>query len=138
MPTAGTQPCARCADLEQQLVQLHARVSQLEAHLAAAKKNSTYTAQASPPPAAINQTPAAPDTSVVFDLRVPADAEVWFNDGKTEQTGAFRQFVTPPLTPRHAGVYDIRCRWQQNGRPMEQTRQVSVHAGERFTINFSQ
>jgi len=35
------QPCARCADLEQRLEQLCARVAQLEAELAAAKKNST-------------------------------------------------------------------------------------------------
>ena len=37
----GTQPCARCADLEQRLEQLCARVAQLDAELAAAKKNST-------------------------------------------------------------------------------------------------
>src|SRR5260370_14720683 len=41
MTTAGTQPCARCADLEQRLEQFCARVAQLEAELAAAKKNST-------------------------------------------------------------------------------------------------
>jgi transposase len=41
MTTAGTQPCARCAELEQRLEQLCARVAQLEAELAAAKKNST-------------------------------------------------------------------------------------------------
>ena len=41
MNMAGTQPCARCADLEQRLEQLCARVAQLEAELAAAKKNST-------------------------------------------------------------------------------------------------
>lgn len=41
MTTAGTQPCARCAGLEQRLEQLGARVAQLEAELAAAKKNST-------------------------------------------------------------------------------------------------
>lgn len=41
MNIAGTQPCARCAELEQRLEQLCARVAQLEAELAAAKKNST-------------------------------------------------------------------------------------------------
>jgi transposase len=41
MIIAGTQPCARCAELEQRLEQLCARVEQLEAELAAAKKNST-------------------------------------------------------------------------------------------------
>jgi transposase len=41
MTTAGTHPCARCAELETQFEQLQARVAQLEAELAAAKKNST-------------------------------------------------------------------------------------------------
>jgi transposase len=40
MTTAGTQPCARCATLEQQFKQLQARLAQVEAELAAAKKNS--------------------------------------------------------------------------------------------------
>jgi transposase len=35
------QPCARCTELEQRLEQLSARVAQLEAQLAAAKKDST-------------------------------------------------------------------------------------------------
>jgi transposase len=47
MANAGTQPCTRCADLEERLEQLHARVAQLEADLAAAKKNS---ANSSKPP----------------------------------------------------------------------------------------
>jgi transposase len=41
MTTAGTHTCARCATLEQQFGQLQVRVAQLEAELAAAKKNST-------------------------------------------------------------------------------------------------
>jgi transposase len=41
MTTAGTHACARCAELEAQFEQLQARVAQLEAELAAAKKNST-------------------------------------------------------------------------------------------------
>jgi uncharacterized protein (TIGR03000 family) len=98
----------------------------------------SYTAQASPPPATVNPVPAMPDTTVVFDLRVPADAEVWFNDSKTEQTGGFRQFVSPRLMPKQAGLYDIRCRWEQNGRQMEQTRHVTVHAGDQLAINFLQ
>jgi transposase len=41
MTNAGMHPCARCADLEQRLEQLQARLGQVEAELAAAKKNST-------------------------------------------------------------------------------------------------
>lgn len=41
MTIAGTQLCARCAEREQRLEELGARVAQLEAELAAAKKNSS-------------------------------------------------------------------------------------------------
>jgi len=41
MTAAGTHTCARCATWEQQFEQLRSRVAQLEAELAAAKKNST-------------------------------------------------------------------------------------------------
>ena len=40
MNTAGTQPCARCAALERQFELLQARLAQVEAELARAKKNS--------------------------------------------------------------------------------------------------
>jgi transposase len=41
MTTAGTHTCARCAALEQRFEQLQAQVAQLQAELAAAKKNSS-------------------------------------------------------------------------------------------------
>jgi transposase len=41
MTTAGMPACARCAVLEQQFAQLEAKVAQLQAELAAAKKNSS-------------------------------------------------------------------------------------------------
>src|SRR3984957_19078137 len=47
MTIAGTLICARCAGLEQRLEQVHARLAQVEAELAAAKKNS---ANSSKPP----------------------------------------------------------------------------------------
>lgn len=47
MTIAGTQTCARCATLEQKFEQLEAQVAQLQAELAAAKKDS---ANSSKPP----------------------------------------------------------------------------------------
>jgi transposase len=41
MTIAGTQSCARCADLEHRFEQLQARLAHVEAELAAAKRNST-------------------------------------------------------------------------------------------------
>jgi uncharacterized protein (TIGR03000 family) len=80
---------------------------------------------------------AVPDTTVTFDLRVPANAEVWFNDSKTDQTGVFGQFVSPRLAPESRSVcMTFAAAGSKNRRQMEQTRHLTVHAGERLAINF--
>jgi len=58
MTTAGTHPCARCATLEQQFEQLQARLAQVEAELAAAKKNSRTSSK--PPSSDFIKKPKAP------------------------------------------------------------------------------
>jgi transposase len=58
MTIAGTQSCPRCAELEQRLEQLCARVVQLEAELAAAKKVSTNSSK--PPSSDIVKPTAKP------------------------------------------------------------------------------
>jgi uncharacterized protein (TIGR03000 family) len=98
---------------------------------------------AGPPPVLVNQgpvnqAPVVQDSTVVFDVRVPENAEIWFNGTKTKQTGAVRKFASPRLLADEAGAYDIRCRWEVNGRAMEQTRHVTVHAGDRLSMNFLQ
>lgn len=54
-----------------------------------------------PARAADNAAPASTSKVVAITLPVPANAEVWFNKDKTTQTGASRQFVSPPLSPGH-------------------------------------
>jgi len=84
----------------------------------------------------VDQAQAVPDSIVVINLRVPADAEIWFNGDKTVQTGALRHFSSPPLSADKDGTYDIRCRWNDNGRQMERTRHLTVRAGDRLTLRF--
>jgi uncharacterized protein (TIGR03000 family) len=99
---------------------------------------SSYAAAApsSPPATRGEQAQAVLDNAVVFDLRVPESAEIWINGAKTKQTGAMRKFVSPPLAADEKGSYDIRCLWTANGKQMEQTRQVTVHAGDRLSLSF--
>ena len=79
---------------------------------------------------------ATADDVVEMVLRVPSTAEVWFNGTKTAaQTKAGRRFVTPALEPGQDYTYDIRVRWTEEGRPVEQTRRVLVRAGDRVTLN---
>jgi uncharacterized protein (TIGR03000 family) len=80
----------------------------------------------------------ASGSDAVIRVRVPdPDASLWFEGVQTTQRGTDRTFESPPLAPDRAYSYDIRARWNDNGRPVEETRHVRVHAGDRVTVDFS-
>jgi uncharacterized protein (TIGR03000 family) len=82
-------------------------------------------------------TPGTAPAYVTVVVPTP-DAQVWIEDNETRQTGTqVRQFVSPPLEPGKPFHYDIRVRWQQGDRPMEQTRSVDVRAGARAMADFN-
>ncbi|HZY88900.1 MAG TPA: TIGR03000 domain-containing protein [Gemmataceae bacterium] len=87
-------------------------------------------------PADYNVAPAAPDNEAHITLNVPANAEVWFDGDKTTQAGPTRQFVSPPLTPGQTYTYHVRARWVQNGKPVDQTRELHVQANQQTIENF--
>jgi uncharacterized protein (TIGR03000 family) len=70
-------------------------------------------------------------------VRVPADAKIWFDDDSTKQTGAERQFVSPPLTAGKYFEYQIKAQWNENGKTKEQTRRVTFQAGDRIQLDFN-
>jgi uncharacterized protein (TIGR03000 family) len=77
------------------------------------------------------------DESVVhINVRVSANAEIWFDGAKTTQTGSLRQFVSAPIASEGECSYEIRARWTEGGREIDRTRKVSFHAGDQFTVNF--
>jgi uncharacterized protein (TIGR03000 family) len=80
--------------------------------------------------------PSNSEFPALVSVRVPADAEVWFDGDKTEQNGAYRLFTSPPLHQDQSYSYQIRAHWRENGQDMDQTRTVPVHAGDRVTVNF--
>jgi uncharacterized protein (TIGR03000 family) len=69
-------------------------------------------------------------------VEVPADAEVWIEDHKTQQAGASREFISPPLERNMVYEYRVRARWTEQGQQVEQTQRISVQAGERPTVSF--
>ena len=93
---------------------------------------STY--QAFYPPA--SAAPAGGEQVVHFDIRVPDDAKIWFDDEKTTQTGPSREFVSPPLASGREYSYEVRAQWTENGREVTQSRRVAFRAGERVSIAF--
>jgi uncharacterized protein (TIGR03000 family) len=84
----------------------------------------------------------APDSSSAdptahVRVRVPAGAEVWFGQGKTQQTGAVREFVSPALTPGKEYTYDIKARWTEGGQEVVRTQRLDVAAGAWKTVDFT-
>ncbi len=80
--------------------------------------------------------PRAPERNVVFDVRVPPNAEIWFEGAKTQQTGMFREFLSPPLERGQDFTYHVRARWNENGKEVDKTRELRVRAGDHMMIDF--
>jgi uncharacterized protein (TIGR03000 family) len=81
-------------------------------------------------------TPAPAEVPVRFDVQVPADAQVFFDGEKTNQTGEQRQFVSPPLAPGREYTYEVRAMWKEGGREVTESRRLSFRAGDRVRASF--
>ncbi|MBV9122831.1 MAG: TIGR03000 domain-containing protein [Planctomycetes bacterium] len=75
------------------------------------------------------------DPVALLEVRVPAQAEVWLEGNLTQQTGTLRQFVTPPLPQGQQFAYQIKVRWREADRDVEQIRNVTVRAGDRLRLS---
>ncbi len=88
------------------------------------------------PPDQPQQAPAN-DNTARLTIVVPEGTELWFNGTKTSVTGTKREFVTPALTPGKDFTYEIKARWTDNGRPVEQTQSVQVQANSYKVVDFT-
>jgi uncharacterized protein (TIGR03000 family) len=94
--------------------------------------------QSYPPPPGMESSPfAPPDFTVHLTVIVPPQAEVWFEEEKTSQTGSIREFDSPPIPPGRLFSYAVKARWPDSGKFVEIVRQVTVKAGDRTTVDFS-
>ena len=85
-----------------------------------------------------DMTALADSTRVIATVRLPRpDARLWVEDQQTDSGGATRQFVSPPLEEGRY-VYTFQAEWlDNNGRTVDQTRQVRVQPGDRVTVDFT-
>jgi uncharacterized protein (TIGR03000 family) len=88
-----------------------------------------------PVPAGAVATSSAP---AVVAVHVPADAELWFDGSRTDQTGSDRSFESPPLPPGKVFHYTVRARWMDGGKRMEQFQLIQVRAGQQARATFPQ
>jgi len=78
-----------------------------------------------------------PQNCAFLNVRLPSEnAEVWIEGQKTQQQGTWREYFSPPLNPGKNYTYDVRARWNDNGRNVERTRSVSVQAKGVATVDF--
>jgi len=81
--------------------------------------------------------PTISPNSVSFMVRLPdPNAEVWFQDHQTQQKGTVRVYQSDNLDPSSSYNFQIRARWMQNGKVMDQTKQVSARPGQQYTVDF--
>ncbi len=75
----------------------------------------------------------APATIVV---RLPADAKLTVDGSATRSTDSLRTFVSPPLQPGKDYRYTLRAEVTRDGKKVERSRDVNVHAGRTSEVNF--
>jgi uncharacterized protein (TIGR03000 family) len=94
---------------------------------------------AAPPPldpAAPVQTTSLASGPALVDVRVPANAEVWF-DGVRMNLNGPRPLRSPALDSGVRYSYDVHSRWMQDGQLVEQTRRIQVRAGDHAVVDFT-
>jgi len=75
------------------------------------------------------------EAPVQISVRVPADAEVWFDGAKTAQNGAVRRFISPPLPPGRHYTYEITARWKKDGQLATEKRTIRFESGKQGEVS---
>jgi len=70
-------------------------------------------------------------------VRVPANAQVFFDNQPTQQQGPDRTFMTPQLEGNHNYTYEISARWMDNGQERRENRTVRLTPGQTADVDFT-
>jgi len=100
-----------------------------------APTTSYYYAPPTPSQSYVGAAPVAASAATIRVILPDPQAQVWFNDNATTQTGPSRLFNTPPLTS--SGTYAIRASWMQGGQEMAADRTVTVSPGQSLVVDFT-
>jgi len=97
---------------------------------------SSGEAISTPQPAVIDST-ALPTDGAMLVVTVPAEAKIFVNGSKTSATGGLRRYVSRGLEPGKGYEYSVRMVVDRDGTAHEETKVVSLAAGERKTVSFN-
>lgn len=105
--------------------------------------NTSYTTESPSPipayvprPAFAALPPPLPLTALL-KVQVPLNAEVWLEGQQMRSVGAMRHYRSPPLNPAREYAYEVRARWQVDGKPIEEIRHVAIRAGATVIVDFT-
>lgn len=80
------------------------------------------------------QTVPPKTATVVVDL--PPDSDLYVDGAKANVTSARRTIVTPPLQPGMEYAYTLKAEAVRDGKPVSQTKQVTIRAGAVTQVRF--
>lgn len=78
-----------------------------------------------------------PQNAAMINVLVPANAEVWLSGEKQHQGGTTRRFMTKPLDPDKDYTAEVHAKWKEDGLQVDHTRRVTLHPGDRITVDFN-
>jgi uncharacterized protein (TIGR03000 family) len=79
---------------------------------------------------------ASAGSVVRITVRLPDQAQLWFDGTKTTATGPVREFTTPPLAPGRKYRYEVRARWVDNATTMDQKQTIVFAPGGNAEVSF--
>jgi uncharacterized protein (TIGR03000 family) len=80
---------------------------------------------------------AAESDRAIIVVRLPADADLWFQGTRMSLTGPERIFTTPALAQGQEYVYDVFARWYEAGREVRKRERIPVRAGQRHILELT-
>lgn len=80
--------------------------------------------------------PHTPGLAAHVEIKLPANAELWFDGNKMTQTGPERRFMTPPLELNHVYSYDVQAKWTENGKEVSKSQKLLIRAGQQVAVSF--
>jgi uncharacterized protein (TIGR03000 family) len=75
------------------------------------------------------------DDAAHLRVRVPADADLWFQGIPMQRSGSVRDFVSPRLNPGKKYTYDIEARWMEGDRAVDVKRTITVRANDWLDVD---
>jgi len=74
-----------------------------------------------------------------LEIRLPdPQGTIWVEGKEMTSSGTVRQFKSPQLDPSQQYTYRVRAQWRDNGRLLEDERQVKVQANNLAVCDFTQ